>query len=35
LKMVDASILKTPPFTLYFLPQGEIALRRTGCIMKM
>ena len=33
--MVDASTLKIPPFTLYFLQQGKIALRRTGCIMKV
>lgn len=33
--MVDASYLKRPPFTLYLLPQGEIALRRTGSILKM
>jgi hypothetical protein len=33
--MVDASFLHKPPFTLYLLPQGEIALRRTGTIMKV
>ena len=33
--MVDAADIVTPPFTLYYLPAGEIAIRREGSIMMM
>lgn len=33
--MVDAADIINPPFTIYFLPTGEIAIRREGSIMMM
>lgn len=33
--MVDAKDIVAPPFTLYLLSGGEIAIRRTGSIMKL
>ena len=33
--MVDAKDIVAPPFTLYLLPGGDIAIRREGSIMKM
>ena len=33
--MVDAKDIVAPPFTLYLLNGGEIAIRRTGSIMKL
>ena len=33
--VVDAKDIVKPPFTLYFLSNGELAIRREGSIMKM
>ena len=33
--MVDAREMINPPFTLYMLNTGDIAIRREGSIMKM
>lgn len=33
--MVDASDIVTPPFTLYMLNTGDLAIHRKGSIMKM
>ena len=33
--MVDASSIIQPPFNLYILNGGDIAIRREGSIMKM
>ena len=33
--MVDAKDIVTPPFQLYMLNGGDIAIRREGSIMKM
>ena len=33
--MVDAKDIVKPPFMLYLLSTGELAIRREGSIMKM
>ena len=33
--MVDAKDIVSPPFTLYLMNGGEVAIRREGSIMKL